>query len=117
MKMKRTDRMIERHKTWVALRLARKAFVQEAAEHQQITDEELSRLYRQTEALPPAASRVRRDARLRAAVVALLVALPLSLVISFGISCVRPATDGYAMNRGADRADTVVKIENMMYNT
>ena len=115
--MKILDNMIENYKTWVALRRAHETFVQEAAKHRQITDEELSRLYRQTEALPPAASQVRRDARLRAAVVALLVALPLSLVISFGISCVRPATDGYAMNMGADRADAVVKIDNMIRNT
>lgn len=108
--------MIERHRMWVTLQRARETFGQGAAERWQIGDEELSRLYRQAEALSLDTRREWRRARFCTAVVTVLVALLVGLVASLGISCVRPAPDGYAMNREADRAVSIVLIDSLVYN-
>lgn len=116
MKMKRTDRMIERHRTWIALRRARETFGQEAAECWQIDDKELSRLHSQGAALPPTPSREWRSARLHTVAASLLVSLLLSLVVLLGLNCVRPATDGYAMSRVTHRVETIVMLNALIRN-
>lgn len=105
----------ESHHADLGLRRAPKALSQQAAEHWQYTAEELDGLYRQSGAVQLDTRRIWRRTRLRTAAVVVIVALLLGLMTSLGISQVRPAPDGYTMNREADRAGSIVIIDSIIY--
>ena len=113
--MKRPEKKNESHRADLGLRQAEIALSQQAAEHWQFTAEELDGLYRQSGAVQLDTRRMWRLTKLRTAAVVVLVALLLGLMTSLGISCVRPAPDGYTMNREADRAGSIVLIDSFVY--
>ena len=113
--MKRPEKKNESRRADVGLRRAQKVLSQQAAAHWQFTAEELDGLYRQSGAVQLDTRRMWRLTKLRIAAVVVLVALLLGLITSLGISQVRPAPDGYTMNREADRAGSIVIIDSIVY--